>query len=393
MDLSVIPKFQYKEILVKDIRVTTAVEPNGHKRVRDVFLGDEQPTNPTERFWDSLCSKFGFGPSIFKYFSHAEVFERIHDTCPKDQTIRVTVQQKPEGGAGDLGDDRNQLLAISAENKSMLFDDQIKNILVKLSPDKVAYREGLIVSRHNLRRGIEFDIGPDKFGTNVTLETPVDGYGNPNLYLSLIRHVCTNGAVAYSKAFRSGIILGKGDSAPSSLLRAVESYSNEDGFVALKQRIASSQTSQASVFESRKLGKLLWKIKNDEFRTEFADRAQINLKKPDEGRNYLMTRLMERTGDLRAVYGVAQLDSISEKRMRALPSKCRVYDLLNFATEVATHHVNPVAARRLNGYFGDMIAAEYDLENSANQFGSFDDFIDPNSRAAQRVEVDRSGLN
>ena len=46
------------------------------------------------------------------------------------------------------------------------------------------------------------------------------------------------------------------------------------------------------------------------------------------------------TGDLQRIYGMANLDALSVKRQRTLPAACKVYDLLNFASEVATHHAD-----------------------------------------------------
>ena len=40
------------------------------------------------------------------------------------------------------------------------------------------------------------------------------------------------------------------------------------------------------------------------------------------------------------LYGLANLDTLSPKRQRTLPVDCKVYDLLNFATEIATHHAS-----------------------------------------------------
>jgi len=41
------------------------------------------------------------------------------------------------------------------------------------------------------------------------------------------------------------------------------------------------------------------------------------------------------------------LDSLSAKRQRALPACCKVYDLVSFATEMATHHADAAASRLL----------------------------------------------
>jgi hypothetical protein len=69
----------------------------------------------------------------------------------------------------------------------------------------------------------------------------------------------------------------------------------------------------------------------------------------------------------------ASVDALSVKRQRMLQANCRVYDLLNFATEMATHHAPPQAAARLHGWLGSTLTEEYDLENTANDVPEFAD--------------------
>lgn len=80
-------------------------------------------------------------------------------------------------------------------------------------------------------------------------------------------------------------------------------------------------------------------------------------------------------GDMTGIYGLANLDALSAKRQRTLPAGCRVYDLLNFASELATHHAKPAGGRRLQGYIGDLVSGEFDLENTADQFADWRDFF------------------
>jgi hypothetical protein len=79
---------------------------------------------------------------------------------------------------------------------------------------------------------------------------------------------------------------------------------------------------------------------------------------------------------LAETYGLANLEALSEKRRRILPAKCRIYDLLNFASEVATHHASSHANRRLQAYIGGLISDEYDLEGTADA-AEFDAFFVP----------------
>jgi len=81
------------------------------------------------------------------------------------------------------------------------------------------------------------------------------------------------------------------------------------------------------------------------------------------------------TGDLTRLYGLANLDALSVKRQRTLPTKAKVYDLLNFASEVATHHTTPAGSRALHAIVGDLLSAEYDLEGTGDHFDDWKDFF------------------
>ena len=81
------------------------------------------------------------------------------------------------------------------------------------------------------------------------------------------------------------------------------------------------------------------------------------------------------TGDVSQIYGLANVDALSVKRQRTLPVNCRVYDLLNFASELATHHATGSGSRTLQGWIGTLVSREYDLENSCAAFDDFRDFF------------------
>lgn len=78
---------------------------------------------------------------------------------------------------------------------------------------------------------------------------------------------------------------------------------------------------------------------------------------------------------LRELYGLSNIDALSDKRKRIPPSKARAYDLLNFASEIATHHAAPTGANRIQAYIGTLISDEYDLEGTAEKSTDFDAFF------------------
>src|SRR6202042_3257322 len=72
------------------------------------------------------------------------------------------------------------------------------------------------------------------------------------------------------------------------------------------------------------------------------------------------------TGDLSRIYGLANVETLSVKRQRTLPAACKVYDLLNFASEAATHHATEAGNRILQAYVGELISGEFDLEGTVD---------------------------
>lgn len=89
----------------------------------------------------------------------------------------------------------------------------------------------------------------------------------------------------------------------------------------------------------------------------------------------LLGRFRSLAGNLSELYGLANLEALSDKRRRILPSRARVYDLINFASEVATHHALPEGANRMQAFIGSLISDEYDLEGTAKESADFDAFF------------------
>ena len=89
----------------------------------------------------------------------------------------------------------------------------------------------------------------------------------------------------------------------------------------------------------------------------------------------LMANFVAMTGDLNSIYGLANMDTLTPKRQRVLPARCRVYDLLNFASEVATHHTTAAGSHSMQAHIGTLISDEYDLEGTAADSTEFADFF------------------
>ncbi len=358
-------QFEYTTASVKDLTVSTDIDRKGKRFVREVRLNDE-PLQPSNRFWNSLHLRFGFTSNIFRYFSHEEVFNRISEVAPNDR-VRLCVEREADGDG--------TLLAVTNPTAATIEHDDLMDLLNRYDAQNVSYANGVISSRHTPRMDGTFQVAGDGFQNKFILDTPIDGFGRPSVYLSLLRLICSNGAVGYSPAFRSELSVGKGDDGVAfALTRVLDGFNNEDGFAAMRQRFESATRSWASVNEANRLYKLLARLHN---------RGEVDSPMPAKGgdgaseceSSPLFGKFHGMTGDLTRIYGLANMDALSSKRQRTLPTSCKVYDLLNFASELGTHHSTPVGNRLVQAYIGDLISNEYDLEGTVDQFSDWRDFF------------------
>jgi hypothetical protein len=381
---------------------TTQDKRTGQPVVSAVLVGGE-PLIPTERFWTSLYAKFGFNGSIFRYFRHQEVLERIAQT--ETDRLRLCIERDQAGG-------KNRLLAVSSPGKPIVRYDDLMDTITRYGGEGVCYADGIVESTHVPRAGCgSFQIAGDEFSNRFLLAAPIDGYGLPNVYLSLLRHVCTNGAVGYAKEFRSSLAIGRGnDDVIYSIVRALEGFSNDEGFAALRQRFEMAARSWASVYEAQGLYKHLVRLlagrhvggdgaalAGSGSIARLLQAADSPEQRPtsaalDEIGSPMITAFTRLVGDPASVYGLANLDALSVKRQRTLPTKAKVYDLLNFVSEIGTHHTDEYGARSSQAWLGSLISNEFDLENSCSVFGSFQEyFLDRKLDGETALELQRVG--
>ena len=380
-------RFDYTFTAVNNLGVETESDKrSGQPKVKAVLVHGE-PLEPTDRFWTSLYARFGFSGSFFKYFQHNEVLDRIAQV--ENDQVRVCIERDPVAG-------KNRLLAVSSPTKPVVLYDDLMNTLRRYEGHNIVYGDGVVESTHIPRTGANtFNICGDEFSNRFVISVPVDGYGLPNIYLSLLRHICTNGAVGYAKAFRSSLALGKGsDDVNYSVVRALEGFGNDEGFAALRSRFDAAGNSWASVNEAQSLYKHLLKMlyhkhvgwngavdavesgtiqpfQNSTMALALADNAKL----ADEISSPIITKFHSLTGDVATIYGIANPDALSVKRQRTLPTKAKVYDLLNFVSEIATHHADEFGSRSSQAWLGSLISGEFDLENSCQVYGDFSDFF------------------
>ncbi len=351
-------KFDYKNVNIGKIEVILDKEPNKKGVVSNAIKGvviDDEVIAPSGRFWDSLYSKYGLSNSFFKYFSFQEIFQRISERAP-DPNARVCIERQPGGDP--------RLLALTGLNKPIVAYDDFLTIIKDFDPGaQLKYDKGVISSTHaHNRSGNEFDIAGDRFSNQFVFQSPIDGYGTPNFYVSLLRLICSNGAVGYARAFQSTLNLGSGsDDVRYTIKRAMESFNNEEGFAHIRDRFEAATRSWASLNEQASLYKLILRLQSDSVMGKPSAISALERFSLISGKPYEIYR--------------NDPNAFTDKKLRTLPVECRVYDLINFATELATHKVSEGSSRSLNAWVGQMLSNDFDLENSCDTFDNWRDFF------------------
>lgn len=378
--------FDYGIVKIDQLHATLLDGKNGARRVSSIAVGDKEAAVPSKRFWSSLAARFNFSKSIFKYFSPAEVFERISKQA-KNNEIRYCVETREEGE----GKHRKTLLAVTNPSNPVIKYDELQEMVSRYGTDGISYSEGVVTTKHRPRVGCTpFPVGPDLFENRFVIDTPVDGFGRPSVYLSMLRMVCSNGAVGYARAFRSEINIGnKTDDIRHNFTRALNSFNNEEGYGVLRQRFESAQQSWASLRETNRVYQILEKLAAHNELTltskemvragaHGADFVEVVTHQP------VFRRFRELTGDMHHQYGVANLDALSAKKQRALPCNCTVFDLLNFTSEMATHHATEYGAKKIQAVIGDLLgdSGGFDLEGTKTKVADFKDFFLANDSPA-----------
>jgi len=382
--------FEYRFAPIKALSVKTEIDETTKKSKITGIMLDGETFQASSRFWVSLYSRYGFNKAFFKYFDYPEVFERIAKNHESD-TMRLCIERSEvdtDTGRANF----SRLLGVSNENKPIVAFNDLSDTLTSFGGTSLNYADGIVESFHVPRVGAgDFEIAGDLFNNRFVMSCPVDGYGLPSAYLSLFRQVCTNGAVAYTKAFRSSLALGKKeDDVKPALIRMLDGFNNDEGFAAIRQRFSVAAKSWASVYEAGQVYDRLVKLHANEGQlvelggvtpakakmiTDLAKRASGQRPLGEKELNSpLFHAFHAMTGDTTQLYGLANLDALSVKRQRTLPVKATMYDLLNFVSEVSTHYTTPTGQRMMNSLVGDFIGAEYDLESTVDKFSDFDAF-------------------
>lgn len=320
---------------------------------------DGAPVTASGRFWKSLFKAAGINDRVLKLFSANEVFSRIAQREGKKR-FRFTLERAADGDS--------RLLAVVPNRTAIIGASRAMSTLQAHGAEALTYADGVVTSRHvpTADPGA-FRIGRDEFEPRFSVRLPLDGFGDPRLYVTLLRLACANGAIGVAPAFTSKLKMGR--SPAHALDRALGSYANADGFSAVRRRLEAAQSSWASVAEVMLLERVLEQISWGGGTGAPRRRAAFD-------------RL---TGNIGELYGVASPTAISARQRTLLPTRARAYELINFATEIATHHAPPGAAMRVQAWFGSFIAEEFNLEGSANEIADFDALLVPSAPAPARA--------
>jgi hypothetical protein len=378
----VAPAFDYDFVTIRDLDVKSSINEKTGRRVVEAVAVNGERLDPSNRFWNSLFARYGINSAFFKYYEYEEVFSRISEVEANDR-LRICVERQSDG--------KGRLLAVSNPAKPLVAYNELQGLLDS-NESKFSYHDGIVESTHEPRVGGHmFAIKGDQFQNRFVMCTPIDGYGAPNVYLSLLRMICTNGVIGYSKVFKSAISLGKAsDNVVPALERVIDGFGSDEGYAAIRERVEASMQSWASVHEALSLHQVLHKGIFDKTvhsvsKQSMTDGTSLKMWYDNrideragwegvEARSPMFDAFEAMTGNIMRTYGVANVDAFSPKKQRTLPVRCTVYDLINFATEVASHHAEAEGARKIQAWVGDCLANEYDMEGTRDKITDFKDF-------------------
>lgn len=287
---------------------------------------------PTRRFLKGLAQRMKVPVGVFELFTPLEVIERAAERAP-DLQLRLTVDRE-----------ENKALALVEDKGTPL---PAGNIEIIMKDDRrlqeFSYDEGVITGRFDM--GEAWDISGDSgYGVHVSMAVPVDGMGMPDATLATWREVCSNGAIAEAPIFRTKMQIK--DSSGEHFRRLLVSFNNPHGIEMLHERLVAANETKASVDEV--------------YRIESFIRRQV---RGAREQMLLCERLQDIAGDPCVRYGVTDLGTIGERRRGLLPTEASVADVMNFVSELNTHHGDLVKNRNAaDGLIGEFYAKGYDLE-------------------------------
>lgn len=287
----------------------------------------------TPRFHKSLASELGVPYGVFELFQPEEVMHRAAEVRP-NLKLRVTLDRE-RGEALGVTERRGVPLPVRYVTNTLNNDSRLR---------KMTYKDGVITA--NLAMDEAWNVPNDsEYNIHVQCRIPVDGVGKPYMMLATLRQVCENGAIAEAPIFRTRMEIKDDDG--SHFARLLKSFSNPQGVELLQERMIRAAETKASVGEFYALETAIRKVVP-------AGHDQLTIR----------DRLHEMASNPCVRYGVTELAKIGRKKRGLLPVDCSVSDLLNFASELATHHGDIAGdLKPLHAYTGTLLAKGFDLED------------------------------
>lgn len=287
----------------------------------------------SDRFYKTLATELGIPFGVFGFFTPLEVMTRAAEKEP-DLALRVTVDTE-----------RNQALGLTQDKGLPMPVKFIEGILHEdRRLQEVEYGNGMLSAMLDLDD--PWDVPNDStYHVRVRCRVPVDGVGMPDMSLATWRQVCSNGAVAEAPLFRTKMEIK--DNSGEHFRRLLASFSNPSGVEMQQERMCTAAGTKASVGEVVLLDGLIR-------RSVANTRNQMLLRE----------RLNEIAQNPCVRYGVTDLTNIGQKKRPLLPVGCSVADLLNFASELASHHADLLKPEStLHSFAGTVLAKDFDLED------------------------------
>jgi hypothetical protein len=345
---SKIPKLEHRKIDLRSIKLDLLPYEKGVPRTVSTLSVDDTPCEYTPRFEKSLCHLFRQKESIFTLFDPVEVIERSLERMQNPEKAKITFCITQD----DQGKEVHNALAVIPPHQAIIDLGRFTEILEseQIKDEFVRYDDGTISSFHEPVAKNPFLINGDNFIPGFNLFVPIDGYGSTNSYLSMLREVCSNGSIALAPTFRTQIKMGK-HSPDKVLARFLQTFNNEEGFAAIKERLETASNSWASLREYGKLRSNLMSYSIDSNKMDWEK---------------VTKDLDTRAGDILSRYSIAGTHQLPPKVQQRIPTEISVYDLFNFATEVSTHYSTEKGYKKINAFAGTLLAEEggYDLEGS-----------------------------
>ena len=301
-------------------------------KIKGLAIGDTT-YSLGDRFYKTLAGELGIPYGVFGFFTPQEVMARAAEKQP-DLSLRVTVDME-QGQALGLTPNKGLPMPIKfIEN--VLHDDR--------RLQEVEYGNGVLSALLDLDDPWEVP-NDSTYHVRVRCRVPVDGVGMPDMSLATWRQVCANGAVAETSLFRTKMEIK--DNSGEHFRRLLTSFSNPSGVEMLQNKMCVAAETKASVGEVVLLeGMIRRSVANT--------RNQMLLRE----------RLYGISGNPCVRYGVTDLSNIGLKKRALLPVGCSVADLLNFASELATHHASLLKPdATLQSFAGTVLSKGFDLED------------------------------